>query len=215
MGHDAERAALVAALHHGHERRRSLLAGLGACGQEARLVEIEHGAHRRGRATGGFLGELGEFGDVVGTDDEIDRRHALQQPLAFLLRDAAGDADDESRAPRFDEREPPDLAPELLLGLLAHAAGVQEHEIRALEIGLLDPARRAQHLPDSLRIVLVHLAPEGDDGKAGHAPRPNCHAGRSFATLVSGRPRSMLARMAKGAPRSFKNLVDLYEQSLS
>ena len=53
-----------------------------------------------------------------------------EQLLALLLRDAAGDGDHQVRAARLEARGA-DLAAQLLLGLLAHAAGVEDDQVGA------------------------------------------------------------------------------------
>ena len=94
--------------------------------------------------------ERRELGDVVRADDEIDVADPLEELLALLLRDAAGDGDDEVGPRALQRRELADLAPELLLGLLAHAARVEDDQVGVL--GPLDrrASGRAQ-APPSMR----------------------------------------------------------------
>ena len=74
------------------EKQKKMLIGLGL-GKMHRVVEIEDGAGER-RATLLRAGdEAGELGDVVGAEHHVDERRLREQPLALLLRDAAGDGD--------------------------------------------------------------------------------------------------------------------------
>ena len=82
---------------------------------------------------------------LSGPDDEVDVPHPREQRLALLLRDAAGDGDDEVGPRALERRELADLAAELLLGLLAHAARVEDDEVRVLRRSTRDvPPARAQ-----------------------------------------------------------------------
>ena len=72
---------------------------------------------------------------------------SLEQSLALLLGDAARHGDDQVRARALERRELADLAPELLLGLLAHAAGVEDDEVGVLEPGRSTPRRRPRRTP--------------------------------------------------------------------
>ena len=70
--------------------------------------------------------------DLAGAGDEVHPGRALQDLLARDLRHAAGDADDEVRVLLLAPREHAELAEDLGLGLLAHRAGVQEDDARAV-----------------------------------------------------------------------------------
>ena len=165
--HDAERAALVAALHHRHVRARSDGAVAHLVLQELRVVEVVHGPHRRGRAEVGVAHQRRELGEVVGAHHRVDEGHVAHDALALLLRDAARD----------DEHGPgalqtPGLASQLLLGLLSHRAGVEDDHVGVVDVVPRFIAVRAHDLLDPLRVVDVHLAPEGDHRQALlHGPR--------------------------------------------
>ena len=92
-----------------------------------------------------------------------------EQLLAFLLRHAAGDGD--------DGREPvsspiiADLAEarvELLFGLLADAAGVDDDDVGVAIVVRALVARLLQQPGHPLGVVLVHLAAERFDQVLGH-----------------------------------------------
>ena len=100
-------------------------------------------------------------------------RHEIHvaRPLEDLLLDALGhaahDAHDEVRALLLGALELAHPGPRPLLGVIADRAGVEEHNVRLLHlpgglVALLEEAALHQ-----LRVVLVHLAPEGDDVELG------------------------------------------------
>ena len=69
---------------------------------------------------------------------------------------------------RFSRPMRPDLTAQLLLRLFADAAGVQQHQVGVGRLRDLGIANAAQHLADSVRIVLVHLAAKSDERIGGH-----------------------------------------------
>src|SRR5262249_47611659 len=86
-----------------------------------------------------------------------------------------------------------------VLRLLPDRAGVHDHEVAPLDIRLGRPARVDQEVRDLLRVVDVHLAPEGAKGEAadGHggpsyprrfrAAKPRCsRPPRGSARLIWG-----------------------------
>ncbi len=194
VGHDAERAALVAALHDGDERRPRRTRDLQR-GEEARRVGVEDGAHQGRRAEGELVEEARQLGDVVGADDEIDAAGAREQALPLLLRDAAGDDHGQLPAGALLLGEAAHLAEELLLGLLAHAAGVEDDDVGlgGLDLGVAGPAHDLVH---PLRVVDVHLAAERGDGVRGHGAllvtkrRPGCHWDRPIVAIDGPRAES-------------------------
>jgi hypothetical protein len=197
--HDAEGAALVAALHDGDERAHLAVAPrqLGAGIEEARVVHVEHGA-RDGRLLALHVGdEAREVRDVVGPEHDVDVRDAAEQLGALLLRDAAGHREHHAgalfleRLHRAEERE------ELVLGLLAHAARVDDDEI--CELRVLGPlvALSREDLLDATAVVHVHLAAVRLDEIALHgveratiSPHRRCPATprpRAAPLLAAGR----------------------------
>ena len=82
--------------------------------------------------------ELRQAVQRLRAEHDVDERRALQDRGALLARDAAADADDEVRvrflelAPAAEQRE------HLLLRLLAHGAGVDQHDVGLLgDVGRL------------------------------------------------------------------------------
>src|SRR2546423_3556494 len=65
----------------------------------------------------------------------------------------------------------------LLLGLVSHRAGIEDDDIGLFwTLGALGALRRAQHVRDLVRVVLVHLAAEGAKEKLRHQRRSCCAA---------------------------------------
>ena len=146
IGHDAERAELVAAFLHGDEGRYAARARRLAA-RRRELVElvldrklgVDHGAlaafalraraQRRGKAV-----------IALRPDHEIDRRRAADDLLALGLRDAARDCDRHAaacaRRRLLEHADAAELGIDLLGRLLADVAGVEDDEI-----GVLDAAR--------------------------------------------------------------------------
>ena len=135
--------------------------------EEAGRLDVEDRVHRGRPAEREIVEEAGELGDVVGADDQVDPAHLLEEALALLLRDAAGDDQHQLAPIPLLLREPAHLAAELLLGLLADAARIQDDHVRLGGVGL-DVAGATQHLVHALRVVHVHLAAEGRDRVGRH-----------------------------------------------
>src|SRR4029450_7480237 len=100
-------------------------------------------------------------------DHDVDRWRAADDLLAFGLRDAAGDSDAHltaiARRLILGDTQPPEFGVDLLGGLLADVAGVEDHQIRILGAGCLDKALPSQRVYHALRIGDVHLAAIGLD----------------------------------------------------
>src|SRR5712675_1462629 len=80
---------------------------------------------------------------------------------ALLLRDAAADADNHALPPILQFFPSPERAVNLLLRLVANAAGIKKNQIRRLNVFGALIVHTTQNLRDALRIVLVHLATVG------------------------------------------------------
>ncbi len=102
---------------------------------------------------------------VIGVrpDDDVDARRAADDLGPLGLRDAAGD-DDARLDPRRAARrlQPADVAVDLLGGLLADVAGVEDDDVGGVDArgGI---ALGLEQLADALAVVDVHLAAEGLD----------------------------------------------------
>ena len=173
--HDAELAALVAALHRrherGHGRGRRLGPGSrrGSAGAACRTRCARAGA----RPPCCSSSKAGSSAMLSGPTTRSTCRDSLEKRLALLLRDASGHRDDRVRVRPASAAELADLAAELLLGLLPHAAGVEHDDVRVLR----RRSRPATGGPQDL----------------GHARRSR---GRSSGSRTSGR-RNGKARGAR------------------
>ena len=166
VGHHAEGAELVAALLHGEERRRAApRLRPGAEPVELRLGR-EVGVDRAGRARPRH--ELGQPVVGLGPHHEIDGGLARHDLRALGLRHAARDANPQVGVRGLQPLEPAELGVDLLRGLLADVAGVQQDEVGVL--GRIDRliALGRQRLGHALAVVDVHLAAVGADVEAGH-----------------------------------------------
>ncbi len=209
--HDAERAEHVAAFHHrevGAPRRRLDEGGVA-------IGEIEAIEARRGRDPGGPLPHLGSAdhrgheAQVVGPEYEVHMAEAREQRIALLLGHAAADPEQPARAQSLPFAEASEVAVEAVRGLLPDRAGVDHQEIGALLLAWGLVARVEEQVGDLVRVVGVHLAPEGADceGSDGHAqgnleePGTACQAARAQLwlrfRLASSRLRRGFASNAK------------------
>jgi hypothetical protein len=100
--------------------------------------------------------------------DMGDVAHQLRPPA---LRHATEEAENEPRLVLAQIAEHPHFADRLLLGHVAHAAGVQQHHIRVPLMRCQLIAARQEHLRDLFGIAFVHLAAIGFDEGFGHGQR--------------------------------------------
>jgi hypothetical protein len=166
---DAEAAALVAALHRRDERHDGRLrpAGVdrGRPGEKPRRRRVELGPRERRRPRH-LLGHEGrQLRQVVRADDQVHVPQARDELVPLLLREAAGDGDDDLGARSLERAERPHQAPELLLCLFAHAARVDDDDVGVLRRVDRSSARRAEDSLHPHRVVHVHLAAERLDVK--------------------------------------------------
>ena len=67
--------------------------------------------------------------DVVGAEDDVDPRRLLDDRGAVLLRQAAADGDLHAGVRGLDRRQVAEVAVELVVGVLAHRAGVEHDHV--------------------------------------------------------------------------------------
>ena len=101
--------------------------------------------------------------DVVGAEDDVDPRRLGGDRGAVLLRQAAADGDLHARVGGLDRRQVAEVAVELVVGVLAHRAGVEDDDVGLAVGGRGDVARVLQQAGEPLGVVDVHLAPVGAD----------------------------------------------------
>ena len=111
---------------------------------------------------------------VLRSDDEIDRRLAAADLLAFGLGDAArhdqGGRAALALALGLQDAQLAEFGEDLLRRALADVAGVEDDEVGVLDVGRLLVAFLAGDVGHPLRIIDVHLAAERlDERPAGGA----------------------------------------------
>ncbi len=166
-GHDAERAAVVTA---DLDRDPGAVVDLPPSGQGRRvgLVLIEDLDDRDTGAVG-LCEERRGVRQVVGAEHDVHVTGPLDDEIPVLLGQAPSDRDLQVRAGVLQGLEVPERPVELVVGVLADAAGVEDDHIGRSEIVGRFHALGREEAGDPLGIVLVHLAPEGAHVEAaGH-----------------------------------------------
>ncbi len=208
-GDDAERAGVVAAdrdRHPGGVRRVAL--GRQRRGEHLeRLEDLDLRLLLHPRP----LQQHRQRADVVGAEDDVDVRRLARDRRAVLLRQAAADGDLHARVGGLDRREVRQVAVELVVGVLAHRAGVEDDHVgvvRRRRGGERHVAGVLQQPGQALGVVDVHLAPVGADlvgarwlpvmtgqGYGGRAPSrtPSAAAAAGQVTVRSRFGRSTTA----------------------
>ncbi len=156
-GHDAVRAGAVAAhrdLHPGLELAGALHREVPG---EALELEVALGAE----AVAGQ--ELGELVHLAWAERHVDERELLEDPLLDRLRPAAAHAHHAGRVLGLQALGLAEVAHHPGVRLLADRAGVEEDQVGAGAVLDLGVAERVEHALHALRVVLVHLAPEGGE----------------------------------------------------
>ena len=132
-GHDAERTGVVAP-HR--DRNPSGIGGFARCGQRRRellqrLDDLDLGHPIVPRA----LEQRRQRTDVVGAEHDVDPRRPLQHGVAVLLRQASADGDLHVGVGLLAGHQVADVAVQLVVGVLAHRAGVEHHDVRVGAVG--------------------------------------------------------------------------------
>jgi hypothetical protein len=109
-----------------------------------------------------------EVRDRPRPEGDVDVRVELEQPLTLCLRVAATHRDHLLGIAFLQGARLSEVRGEALVGLLPDRAGVEDEHIRFVLSGGLPEPELLQHALDPLRIVGVHLAPEGGDEVAAH-----------------------------------------------
>ena len=108
--------------------------------------------------------QIGQAMQGLRTEDDIDIGRTSDDGLAFLAGDTAADADDQLGIVLLELPHAAQLVENLFLRLFTHRAGVEENDVCVFRpVGLDRAPGSAEHVGHLVRIVLVHLAPEGAD----------------------------------------------------
>ena len=174
---DAEGAVVIAALDdHDVGLEAGPAADLAELVDGVLLGQLEH--HRLAALGPGRRHELPDLLHLPGPGHEVDPRGALQDLGTGDLGDATGDTDHEVRVFLPPASEDPERAEDLVLGLLAHRAGVEDSDFRRAGFGALARTLEPERLElaaHALAVEDVHLAAPGldEDGPAIPLRRPD------------------------------------------
>ena len=154
-GHDAVRAAAVAAHRDLHPGLELALAAGGQVPGEALELEVA----LRGERVAGQ--ELGQPVDLARPEGDVHEREHLEHLVLQRLRPAAAHPDHPGRVLGLQPLGLAQVADQAAVGLLADRAGVEQDQVGAVAGRRLAVAERLEHALHALGVVLVHLAPEG------------------------------------------------------
>ncbi len=160
-GDDAEGAGVVAADRDRDPGGVRRLAAGGQRGGEGlqRLQDLHLGL----LLDPGALQQCGQVPDVVGAEDHVDPRRLAHDGVAVLLRQAAADGDLHALVPGLGRRELPEVAVQLVVGVLADGAGVEDHQVGVTLLRGLHVSGVLQQPGEALGVVDVHLTAVRDD----------------------------------------------------
>ena len=168
--HDAERAGVVAA----HRDRHPAAVGRVAPGRQRRREDLERSRGSRPRracCAAARSSRAGRRADVVGAEDDVDPRGALDDGVAVLLGHAAADGDLHVGVRGLGRAQLAEVAVELVVGVLAHRAGVEDDDVG--DVGPLAPrggsrGRRSRPSRAARRVARSRGRSSGTRGCARH-----------------------------------------------
>jgi hypothetical protein len=135
----------------------------------ARLVDDLHHRSPLGRRP---PEEVAGGGDVVGPEHGVHIGRPLLDRTLVLLGHAPPDRNLHAGAAVLDRLQVPEVAVQLVVGVLPDRAGVQDDHIGILGGGGRDEAVGLEEAGDALAVMGVHLTPEGaDEVGAAHRTR--------------------------------------------
>ncbi len=144
------------------------------------MVELVFGRKFRGDdlgAAGGLRQQVRQTMIALGAHHEVDHGRPAHDLLAFGLGDAAGHCDHDAAAVArrrvLELADAAELRIDLLGGLLADMAGVEDDEIGILGTGLGVSLAR-QQIGHTMGIVDIHLAAIGFDVKLAYPAGHRC-----------------------------------------
>jgi len=95
----------------------------------------------------------------VRAEDDVDPGGLLEDGVLVFLRQAAADRDLHALVTLLHGGQVPEVAIELVVGVLAHGARVDDDDVGLDAVGF-DVSRGLERTTQALRVVHVHLAPE-------------------------------------------------------
>ncbi len=141
------------------EAALDLMAALGA-------IEAERNLQLAGVAYG--ADQLRQARELAGAADDVDVRGPAADQLLVFLRHAAEHAYNLRRMLPLVLPQPAERAVDLVLGVLANAAGVEKDDVGAFGLVRQLISLAAQTAHHQLAVEHVHLAADGFDVKFGH-----------------------------------------------
>ena len=198
-GHDAERAGVVAADGYRHPCG---IGGLARRGQGGRkLLEGLDDFHLGGLVVAGTVEQRRQRPDVVGAEHDVHPWRPPQHRVAVLLRQTSADGDLHIGVGLLARSQMADVSVQLVVGVLAHRAGVEHDDVGVGTVGRLAVPGSLQQPRQPLGVVHIHLAAIGADligarhlanstacfrralARGGNSPRLSRHH-RSHGTMV-------------------------------
>src|SRR4051812_43678783 len=176
-GHDAVRAELVAADHDadvclvGRWPHGRITHGVEAFVAPFDLVASAifsaeayfHPLCANGAFGAQLADERGNLVELAGAHDQVDVRSPFENEALVFLSHAAEDANDFARMFAFGVLETTQCAVDLVFGVLADAAGVEQDRVGVVRAGGELVTVFAQASDDELAVEFVHLAADGFD----------------------------------------------------
>ena len=161
VGHDAVAAEVVASRHDGDPCVPGVLAPAGKVRGKTGIVLARIGEDALLGTVERLENELGKTGDGSSAKHHVNVSHVLSDVGAVALGYAATDADDPAAMRGLGRTDHGgDLAVEVGVCLLAHAARHENHDVGLIRRGHLKAAARPKKARDALGVMKVHLAAE-------------------------------------------------------
>lgn len=111
----------------------------------------------------GFFEEFRNFGELAGTDHDIDKRGTFEDFVLILLGHTAEDTDGDVWASLFDLFDTSESGIDFIFSVLADGAGVEQDGIREERIGGQFIALGTKFGDDQFTVENIHLTADGVD----------------------------------------------------
>ena len=116
-----------------------------------------------GFVVAGAVEQRRQRADVVGAEHDVHPRRPAKHRVAVLLGQATADGDLHVRIGLLTRRQVAEVAVELVVGVLADRARVENHDVGVGAVGGAPVSRGLQQPGQPLGVVHVHLAAIGAD----------------------------------------------------
>ena len=161
VGHDTERAEVIAAVGDGQERLEGMVPS--GCESLRDVVVVLGDVEDPLSGAEDVPEELRDPVLDMSAEDEVHVREMALQPFCdvFLLDHASAQSDDKVRVRLLELFETPDVAVDALLRMFPHGAGVEEDEVRFRRVVRELVAHLFEEAVDALPVRHIALAPVG------------------------------------------------------